>query len=124
MIAICRGILEPLQWTVTPRLKLSNPPGYVDVHAERERDRLVIQLKSTLRPESVSEVHNHNTDIIAGIEQAYRARAELGEDVTAVAITDGYRGDYATWRIALDRQVAIGTLEDVVAIAREPGGGL
>jgi hypothetical protein len=41
--------------------------------------------------------------------------------VTAAVITDGYRGDYSTWRAALDRHVPIGTLEDLDAIARDPG---
>jgi ketosteroid isomerase-like protein len=120
MIAVCRQILEPLGWSVTPRLRLTDPPGDVDVYAVRERDRMVVQLKSTLRPQSPWEVYKRNGDILDGIEKANRARRQLGEDVTAVVITDGYRGDYATWRVALDRRVATGTLEDLDVIARDP----
>jgi hypothetical protein len=40
--------------------------------------------------------------------------------VTAVVITDGYRGDFATWRVALERRVAIGTLQAVAEIAGAP----
>jgi hypothetical protein len=56
-----------------------------------------------------------------GIGQADGVRVRLGENVTAVVITDGYRGDYSTWRAALDRHVPIGALEDLDAIARDPG---
>jgi hypothetical protein len=120
MIAVCRHVLEPLGWTVTPRLKLTDPPGDADVYAVRGRERLVVQLKSTLRPESPWEVYKRNGDILDGIDEAERARTQLGDDVTAVVITDGYRGDYATWRLALERRVATGTLEDLDAIASDP----
>ena len=121
MIILCRQILEPLKWTVTPRLKLNDSLGDVDVYAVRGHNRMVIQLKSTLRPESPWEVYKRNADILDGIEQAHRARAQLGKDVTGVVITDGYRGDFASWRVGLERRVATGTLEDLDAIASEPG---
>lgn len=120
MIAVCRQILEPIGWAVTPRRRLSDPPGDVDVYAVREREQLAVQLKSTLRPETPWEVYKRNDDILDGIEKAVRARAQLGENVTAVVVTDGYRGDYATWRVALERRVPIGTLEDIEAIGRDP----
>jgi hypothetical protein len=82
----------------------------------------VIELKSTLRPESPCEVHKRNDDILGGIEQAHRARTQLGKDATAVVITDGYRGDFATWRLALERRVATGTLEDLPGHRECPGG--
>jgi hypothetical protein len=100
---------------------LSDSLGDVDVYAVRGRDRMVIQLKSTLRPESPWEVYKRNVDILDGIEQVHRARAQLGEDVTGVVITDGYRGDFASWRVGLERRVATGTLEDLDAIASDPG---
>ncbi len=117
MIAVCRHTLEAVGWTVTPRLKLSDPAAEVDVYAIRDRERLALQLKSTLRPETPWEVHKRNDDILKGIEQAREARRRLGENVTAVVVTDGYRGDYATWRAALEREVGISTLEDVEAAA-------
>ena len=120
MIAMCRQILEPLGWTVTPRRRLTDPPGDLDVYALRGCEQLAAQLKSTLRPEAPWEVYKRNDDVRHGIEQADRARAQLGENVTAVVITDGYRGDYATWQVALERRVPIGTLDDVEAIARDP----
>jgi hypothetical protein len=120
MIARCRRILEPLGWTVTPRRRLTSPPGDVDVYAIRGRQQLAVQLKSTLRPATPWEVHKRNGDVLDGIEKADRARSQLGEDVTAVVITDGYRGDFATWRTAMDKRVPIGTLEDVEAVGRDP----
>jgi hypothetical protein len=120
MIAVCREILEALEWTVTPRLRLRDPLGDVDVYAVRGRDRMAIQLKSTLRPQSPWEVYKRNADVLEGIEQVHRARIQLGEDVTGIVITDGYRGDYATWRVGLERRVATGTLEDLEAIANDP----
>lgn len=41
--------------------------------------------------------------------------------MTGVVITDGYRGDFASWRVGLERRVATGTLEDLDAIASDPG---
>src|SRR5437867_3270795 len=35
---------SPNGWTVTPRLKLSDPPRDADVYAARGRERLVMQL--------------------------------------------------------------------------------
>lgn len=120
MIAVCRQTLEAVGWTVIPRFKLSDPVAEVDVYAVRGHERLALQLKSMLRPETPWEVYKRNDDILKGIEQARDARRRLGEDMTAVVMTDGYRGDYATWRSALDEQVGIGTLEDVDDIARRP----
>jgi hypothetical protein len=35
-------------------------------------------------------------------------------------ITNGYRGDYSTWEIALRCSVMIGTIEDIGQIAADP----
>jgi hypothetical protein len=120
MVSVCREILERLGWAVTPRRKLSNPSGDVDVYATSGSKQLVVQLKSTLRPETPWEVYKRNGDILVGIEQAHRARAQLGGSVTAMVITDGYRGDFATWYVAIERQVPIGTLEDLEDLASNP----
>ena len=120
MTAVCRETLGPLGWTVTPRLTLTDPAAEVDVHAVREPERLVLQLKSTRRPEMPWEVYKRNADILVGIRQAANIQLRLGESTTAVVITDGYRGNYTTWRAARpsrsDRK-----LEDLDRIARYPG---
>ncbi len=35
-------------------------------------------------------------------------------------ITNGYRGDYATWEVALRRNLMIGTVQDIEEIAADP----
>ena len=47
----------------------------------------------------------------------------LGEGTTGIVITDGYEGDYATWKESLATDVSVGTLGDVDWIAKDPRGG-
>ena len=41
-----------------------------------------------------------------------------------MVITDGYRGDYVCWAEALKRNVTIGTLRELVDLARDPDEAL
>ncbi len=69
MIAVCHDILERERWAVYPRYRLREPEGEVDVYAVRGDRHLVLQLKSTLRPETPWEVYKRNEDILNGIRQ-------------------------------------------------------
>src|SRR5271166_2598853 len=120
MIERCREVLEGKGWKVHPRHLLHDPPKEIDVYAIRDGLHLVLQLKSTLRPETPWEVHKRNDDILTGIAQAQDARDRIGPGTTGAIITDGYRGDYSTWRLAAEHQIPIGTLEDIPDIARNP----
>jgi len=120
MIELCRKVLEKEGWKVNPRYKLRDPVGEIDVYAIREGVDLVLQLKSTLRPETAGEVYSRNESIIEGITQARNTRPQIGPDAIGAVITDGYRGDYTTWRQALEHKIPIGTLDDIPDIARNP----
>jgi len=120
MIERCREVLEGEGWMVHPGYLLRDPPREIDVYAIRDGLHLVLELKSTLRPEAPWEVYKRNDDILAGIAQAQVARDRIGSGATGAVITDGYRGDYSTWHLATERQIPIGTLEDIPDIARNP----
>lgn len=120
MIKRCSELLEQQGWKVDPHYKLHNPDKEIDVYAIREGVHLVLQLKSTLRPEAAGEVYNRNEDINAGIAQARDTRTRIGAEAIGAVITDGYRGDYSTWSKAIEHQIPIGTLEDISDIARNP----
>ncbi len=120
MIERCREPLEKEGWAVFPRYKLRNPDREIDVYGIREGVHLVLQLKSTLRPEAAGEVYNRNKDIIDGITQTRDTRTRIGSGAIGAVITDGYRGDYSTWSQAVEHQISIGTLEDIPDIARNP----
>ena len=44
----------------------------------------------------------------------------MGEAATGIVITDGYEGDYATWKESLATGVPVATLEDLDWIAKNP----
>jgi hypothetical protein len=81
---------------------------------------LVLQLKSTLRPEAAGEVYNRNKDIIDGLAQTRDTRVRIGSGAIGAVITYGYRGDYSTWSQAVEHQISIGTLDVIPDIARNP----
>jgi hypothetical protein len=120
MIERCSELLEQQGWKVYPRYKLHNPDREIDVYAIREGAHLVLQLKSTLRPEAAGEVYSRNEGILDGIAQARDTRARIASEAIGAVITDGYRGDYSTWSMAVEEQIPIGTLEDISDIARNP----
>ena len=121
MIHACRSAFEGSNggWVVRSRVRLTDPSQEADVVASRFSDSLVIELKSTLRPESVWEVYKRNKDILKGLRQA-ESLVRRGMGNRALVITDGYRGDYVCWKEARMRGVTIGTLDDLAGLARDP----
>jgi hypothetical protein len=67
------------------------------------------------------ELHTcrRNQDIIDGINHTAEVVPRL-PGAFGFVITNGYRGDYATWEIALRRNVMTGTVEDIGQIAADP----
>jgi hypothetical protein len=120
MIAFCKPVLESRGWNVTPDLKLHDPNQQIDVYAERGECKQVIELKSTLRPESPWEVLKRNEDIVHGIIHTSEVLKRLPAGTLGFVLTDGYRGDYQTWKEALNHDVMTGTLEDIEVVASEP----
>ena len=112
--AECKG-----GWKVDSSVALTDPPQEADIVAARSGDTLVIELKSTLRPETVWEVYKRNQDILHGLCQA-ESLVRRGVGDRGLVITDGYRGDYMCWRAALRQDVAIGTLGEVEDLAGDP----
>jgi hypothetical protein len=106
---------------VTPDLKLHDPEQQIDVYAERGECKQVIELKSTLRPESPWEVLKRNEDVIDGIIHTSDVLNRFPTGTLGFVLTDGYRGDYQTWKEALNHDVMTGTLEDIEVVASEPG---
>jgi len=121
MIEWCKEALgqHSPPWSIQSRVRYSNPSQEADVLATRDTDSIVLELKSTLRPETPWEVSKRNEDIMAGVRQA---KALIDRDVAkrAYVITDGYRGDYACWKEALSTRVPIATLHDLNEIASDP----
>jgi hypothetical protein len=122
MIAICKTAFKAAGWTFTPHYHLANPPREIDGYATKDTETCIVQLKSTLRPQSPWEVYKRNTDVIDGIAHTAEAGRRLGKGTTGIVITDGYEGDYATWKESLACGVPVATLEDVDWIAKDPGG--
>ena len=106
-------------WRVDSSVALTDPPQEADIVAARSGDTLVIELKSTLRPETVWEVYKRNQDILNGLRQA-ESLVRRGVGDRGLVITDGYRGDYMCWKEALRQNVAIGTLGELEDLARDP----
>jgi hypothetical protein len=112
--------LQASGWDVRPHFRLTNPERELDIYATRGGQVLVIQLKSVLRPHSPWEVFKRNQDIIGGIRHTAEALARLGANSRGFVITDGYAGDYMTWRESLTTRIPVATLEDLGPIARDP----
>jgi hypothetical protein len=122
MIALCQTAFEATGWTFTPHYHLANPPREIDGYATRDAETCIVQLKSTLRPQSPWEVYKRNTDVIDGITHTAEVVRRLGERTMGVVITDGYQGDYATWKESLATGVPVATLADVDWLAKDPRG--
>ena len=121
MVKVCLAAFDGSNggWTVRSPVTLTDPPKDADVVASRSGDSLVIELKSTLRPETPWEVYKRNQDILKGLCQAENlVRRRVGN--RGLVITDGYRGDYVCWGEALRRDITIGTLGDLEDLARDP----
>lgn len=121
MINKCRDVFERSvpAWSVVARVHYRDPPQEGDVVASRGTDRVVIQLKSTLRPETPWEVYKRNEAIIHGVRHT-RGLLDRGEGTQGFVVTDGYRGDYACWAAALASGIPIATLDDLDVIAMDP----
>lgn len=121
MIAQCKVAFgkQTDSWVVQDKVELVNPEQEVDMIAERHDDSLAIELKSTLRPETLWEVYNRNKDIKKGMSQI-KSIIERGVARTGLVITDGYRGDFRCWGEALRREVTIGTLHEIEELAQDP----
>lgn len=121
MIKICGRALQrcPQPWTVKERVRYTNPPQEADILATRDAEKLVLELKSTLRPETPWEVYKRNEDIIGGVRQT-RSLIDRGTAGHGFVVTDGYRGDYTCWGQALSCGIPIATLYDLEVIANDP----
>jgi len=119
MIDAIRPKLEAHGWRATPHYLLHGPDKEIDIYSVRKADGLVLQLKSLVRPMTPGEVRRRNEDIIDGINHTAEVVPRLPGAV-GFLITNGYRGDYATWEVALRRNVMIGTVEDINEIAADP----
>ncbi len=120
MLKVCRAALETHGWIVWPKFKLTCPSRELDIYATRAERHLVIQLKSTLRPETPWEVLKRNEDLMEGIEHTAEAVRRFPAGTIGIVVTDGYRGDCSVWARALARGVMVGTMQDVDDIARDP----
>jgi len=121
MISICRDVLEQCvpPWSVVAHVLYKDPPQEVDVLASRDTKTLILQLKSTLRPETPWEVYKRNEELIAGVKHTKRL-VDRGAANQGFVVTDGYRGDYACWAEALASGIPIATLYDLEVIASDP----
>ena len=122
MIGRCKEVFERKGWTFTPHYLLTAPAREIDGYATKHMCQLVVQLKSTLRPQSPWEVLKRNADVIEGIRHTEEVLERLGPTCLDIVITDGYRGDYATWQASLRTGIAVGTLSDLDLIADDPHG--
>ena len=110
-------------WVIRRKVELENPEQEVDIIAERHDASLAIELKSTLRPETLWEVHKRNLDIKKGVSQI-KSIIERGVARTGLVITDVYRGDFRCWDEALRRDVTIGTLHEIEELAQDPDNAI
>ncbi len=121
MISICRDALEQCvpPWSVATHVLCKDPPQEVDVLASRDAKTLILQLKSTLHPETPWEVYKRNEALIDGIKHTKRL-VDRGVAKQGFVVTDGYRGDYACWAEALASGIPTATLYDLEVIASDP----
>lgn len=121
MIRMCRDAfgrcLPP--WSVTAHVRYKDPPQEADILASRDAQTLVLQLKSTLPPETPWEVYKRNEELIEGVRHTKRL-VDRGAADHGFVVTDGYRGDYACWAQALASDIPIATLDDLESIASDP----
>ena len=125
MITRCRETFERCtpSWTVRDSVRYSNPEQEADILASRNAVTLVLELKSTLRPETPWESFKRNESIIYGVKQA-KGLIDRGVAEYGFVISDGYRGDYSCWAEALSTSTPIGTLDDLAQIASDHVGAV
>lgn len=66
------------------------------------------------------EVYKRNTDVIEGIRHTAQVLPRFGQSAVGFVVTDGYEGDYTTWKESLVTGVAVATLADFDCIAKNP----
>jgi hypothetical protein len=120
MIELCRKAFLAEKWSFTPHFRLLNPAKEIDGHAAKDTDVCILQLKSTLRPQSPWEVHKRNSDVIEGIRHTAEVLPRFKQGAVGIVVTDGYEGDYLTWKESLATGVAVATLADLDRIAKNP----
>jgi hypothetical protein len=120
MIELCRKAFSEAGWAFTPHYHLVNPPKEIDGYATRGTETCILQLKSTLRPQSPWEVYKRNTDVLEGIRHTSQVLPRFGQGAVGIVITDGYEGDYATWKESLATGVPVATLADLDWVAKNP----
>ena len=120
MIAVCKKAFESKDWVFTPHYLLSNPDREIDGYVTRSSEILIVQLKSTLRPQSPWEVLKRNTDVIEGIRHTSDIVKRIGSTTKGIVITDGYGGDYMTWQESIKTGIPVATLDDLTLIAEDP----
>lgn len=120
MIAVCKKAFESKDWVFTPHYLLSNPDREIDGYVTRSSEILIVQLKSTLRPQSPWEVLKRNTDVIEGIRHTSDIVERIGSPTKGIVITDGYGGDYMTWQESIKTGIPVATLDDLALIAEDP----
>lgn len=106
-------------WSARKGVVFKKPTQEADVLAVRESETMVLELKSTLRPETPWEVKKRNDDLLKGINQVKQFLDRKIANVGFV-VTDGYRGDYICWKESLEKGVTIATLDDIEEIALSP----
>ena len=122
MIEMCQKAFSGEGWAFTPHYHLANPAKEIDGHAAKGTGICILQLKSTLRPQSPWEVYKRNADVIEGIKHTAEVLLRFGKGAVGIVVTDGYEGDYATWKESLATGVAVATLADLDWIAKDPQG--
>jgi hypothetical protein len=122
MVARCGSAFRAMGWNVQPHFHLRDPKREIDMYAAKNRQDLVIELKSTLRPHSPWEVYKRNKDVLDGINHTAEVLSRFREGALGFVVTDGYEGDYATWARSLDTNVPVATLQDLELIVGNPEG--
>ncbi len=125
MISICRNVLEKAMppWSVREHVHYEDPHQEADVIAIRGNNTIVIQLKSTLLPETPWEVYKRNEDVINGVNHTKKL-VDRGIANQGFVVTNGYRGDYVCWAKSLASSVPIATLRDLDVIASDPSAAV
>lgn len=122
MLAFCQERFASAGWESRPHFRLQDPLREIDCLAFKGRQDVVVQLKSTLRPHSPWEVYKRNSDLIDGITHTREVLPRFRAGALGFVVTDGYEGDYATWKESMRTRVPVATLKDVTLIASNPAG--
>ena len=90
MMDFCRKEFEIRGWSVETGIKISGPPQReIDVLANRGASSVLLQLKSTLRPEAPWEVFKRNQDIFRRHQAYSRGCQNVAKKPASFVITDG-----------------------------------